>query len=544
MARTPAEARQMAAIAPRIVVGTYDQGTSVKNCVNGVRVPFFKQDSSSQTRSAADISHWEMAAHWGRPFGSGGAGGTGADTCSLCVQHPCHFTLTADCSEMSCGEWVESGQEPTGSDSRDAVVGKSGGSSGSNGGSTASGATSASVTARGGAWCLVKDNYVTIAFKRSNGSLWKNGEEVSSERVSQLSIQSLLRRSLSNARSMGAENRRECANCGRRCETTERVVLRRAPRCLVVTLKRMWFDWRANRTVKMLQHVSFEPWLQMPGAPPREELPPDLADALHGDMSASGAVARAEPAYGIYAVVVHTGLTANSGHYYAFCRSASARGLWRSDVASAPWVKFNDDKVTQSSWSDMMEHLGAAQCNSAYLVFYRRLDDEEARDFRQWRRHQDSTATGNTMGTGPVAASSQATDEYKGECAEEDDDEAMLAAALALSQQPSSPVPVTAPAADASVELGSGTDADSMSADDMELAAALALSMAASPDTAASPPVPPGPASPSQRLAVSASVEATGRHRARLQNWVLKVSGRESRLFVFGFALSSSSRKT
>merc|ERR1711871_1549887 len=130
LVHTAAEARDLAAIAPRIVVGTYDQGTSVKNCVTGVRVPFFMQGSSSQTRSAADISHWEIAAHWGRPFGSGAAGSMGADTVALCVQHPCHFTLKADCSEMICGEWVESGQEPTGFDSQDAANGNMGGNSG------------------------------------------------------------------------------------------------------------------------------------------------------------------------------------------------------------------------------------------------------------------------------------------------------------------------------------------------------------------------------------------------------------------------------
>ena len=267
-----------------------------------------------------------------------------------------------------------------------------------------------------------------------------------------------------------------------------------------------------------------------------------MADALHGDMSASGAVARAEPVYGVYAVVVHTGLTANSGHYYAFCRSASARGLWRSDVASAPWVKFNDNKVTQSSWSDMMDHLGAGQCNSAYLVFYRRLDDEEARDFRQWRRRQDTATSGSNIAKMQVEGPSEATDEHKGECGDEDDDAAMLAAALALSQQPSPHISAEAEAADARVELDSGTEADSASADDMELAAALALSMAASPGAPASPPVAPEAASPSKCPAVSATVEAAAQKRERLQNWALKVSCRKFNLLYVLFALSPFSQ--
>ena len=242
-----------------------------------------------------------------------------------------------------------------------------GGELSSNAGSSASGTTNANMSARGGHG-VCEGQYVTIAFKRSNGSLWQKGEEVSSERASQLSIQSLLRRSSPMLAPWVPKPPRMC----QLWPTLRNYRACGAATCATLSCGNtgtLWFDWRANRTVKMLQHVSFESWLQMPGAPPREELPPDVADALHGDMSASGAVARAEPVYGVYAVVVHTGLTANSGHYYAFCRSASARGLWRSDVSSAPWVKFNDNKVTQSSWSDMMGHLGAGQCNSAYLVF-------------------------------------------------------------------------------------------------------------------------------------------------------------------------------
>ena len=55
--------------------------------------------------------------------------------------------------------------------------------------------------------------------------------------------------------------------------------------------------------------------------------------------------------YGLYAVVVHSGLTLNGGHYYTFARSSGGRDLSREDSTANPWHKFDDRDVSASSFA-------------------------------------------------------------------------------------------------------------------------------------------------------------------------------------------------
>ena len=328
------------AVAARLVRGSFEGG---KQKMIGVRVPMYKasRSRSGSTANAAEeataappqaaVDGWQLAGLWG------------LSNVSVPPLNPCAFELDAGCTMCTAGGWVHSGADAVlaGADGNGTDGSKT---QSSGGGGVVSAALAAVGTMRSGSWALVKDDYVIVAYKRVFGSLWRNGREVHSERVSEMSAQALSNRSLAGCSTLGGDNKRECGACGKRCDTTERTVLRKAPRHLILTLKRMWFDWRANRTVKMLQHVSFDAWLRAPKPPPAAELPADLAAELHGGSSGGAA-----PLYGLYAVVVHTGLGANSGHYYAFCRSSATRGLWRRDLPMAPWTKFNDAKVSEAA---------------------------------------------------------------------------------------------------------------------------------------------------------------------------------------------------
>jgi hypothetical protein len=577
-------------VAARCVTGRFGGGN---HAILGVRMPLYKASPArSRSGSAADaalaasslaagsppqevVGGWQVAGLWG-PTGA-------AQPCN-----PCAFELDAGCTTCVAGGWVLSGAE--------AALGGANGGAGDgskpkdgNAAAATGGAAAAAAVGRSGSWALVKDNYVILACKRVFGSLWRGGREVHSERVSELSAQALLDRSLAGASTLGGDNKRECSECGKRCDTMERTVLHRPPRHLILTLKRMWFDWRANRTIKMLQHVAFDAWLRVPRPPPAAELPAELAAELHGGGAA------AAPLYGLYAVVVHAGLSANSGHYYAFCRPSSARGLWRRDLPMAPWTKYNDAKVSTSSWRAMMEHLGAAQCNSAYLLFHRRLDDGETAGFDAWRREQrqaelasgavvraalDLTAAAGAAAGGvpderKTAGAEAGDPESKEQPAEavgdegdddDDDEEAMLLRAMALSKSPdidTQEPAVTqeepagsAAAAAAAAAATDGADADAdddeaaalaaalalsegtvppavgqdASADDEDLAAALALSMSpARPEAPEAPPAAAPGAAPPAPPAAAAPAEPAPRHRsAPLSSWALEVSLRRT----------------
>jgi hypothetical protein len=113
--------------------------------------------------------------------------------------------------------------------------------------------------------------------------------------------------------------------------------------------------------------------------------------------------------YGLYAIIVHSGESANSGHYYAFCRrSGSSNGradLSQPDCVEAPWVKFNDSSVTESSWTDLTRSIDTSTSDTAYVLFYKRLSGAAAEEaVRRWRS-SGNVAVGTTASLEDIGVS-------------------------------------------------------------------------------------------------------------------------------------------
>lgn len=92
-------------------------------------------------------------------------------------------------------------------------------------------------------------------------------------------------------------------------------------------------------------------------------------------------------AYGLYAVIVHAGESASSGHYFSFCRRSDAPGsdLSLADCPHAPWVKFNDASVAPIPWQEWTRQLDSSIHETAYVLFYRRLSGLAAEAaLRRW----------------------------------------------------------------------------------------------------------------------------------------------------------------
>ena len=226
-----------------------------------------------------------------------------------------------------------------------------------------------------GRYSLYRDAYCVVGYRPDYASLVaEDGSEARSDRLRDLSAPALLRSALC-ARTLAGADALECPSeaCGgaRRAQDT-RTVVTEAPRHLLLTLKRMGYDWRARRALKDLRHVEAPLVLRLPTA-----------------RVAEGAVAEGpEALYALYGVVVHSGLGANSGHYYAFARhsqveGAPERALLEEDAPSAPWVKCNDAAVTEVKWSDIVEHLRASLKDTSYVLFYRRMPPADAMDVEQ-----------------------------------------------------------------------------------------------------------------------------------------------------------------
>jgi hypothetical protein len=65
--------------------------------------------------------------------------------------------------------------------------------------------------------------------------------------------------------------------------------------------------------------------------------------------------------YNLYAVVVHEGASASSGHYFAIVKRE----------ASVQWVLFNDTKVSVVSFEESVQSIEKSANKCAYMLFYK-----------------------------------------------------------------------------------------------------------------------------------------------------------------------------
>lgn len=71
--------------------------------------------------------------------------------------------------------------------------------------------------------------------------------------------------------------------------------------------------------------------------------------------------------YVLYTVVLHSGLSAEHGHYYAYARHSLSG-------SAQTWRRFNDSDVAPSTFADFSAITRSFRSDVPYLLFYRRLD--------------------------------------------------------------------------------------------------------------------------------------------------------------------------
>ncbi|GAB9471658.1 Ubiquitin-specific protease [Globisporangium polare] len=277
-----------------------------------------------------------------------------------------------------------------------------------------SGANASKGNIGGGSWQLMKDSHVRVAFKKDYGTEWKDGRLIFSERVWRHDIASMLSRFVAT-RTLGGDNSLSCSQCDRKTESRTHTVVVSPPAHLILTVKRMFYDWTQQKTRKSLHDVEFPALLTLPSLTEEDE--EVVFDADDGNVSLRDSQRNRH--YGLYGVLVHSGMTANSGHYYSFCRESddSSHQLHLEDSPSSPWIKFNDMKMERSSWKEINRLVANSVSDAVYLLLYKRLSYPIP-----------ETAIVNALPEVPDSPSSGA-----------DDDEAMLLAkAMALSMSAAS----------------------------------------------------------------------------------------------------------
>ncbi|KAF6107001.1 ubiquitin specific peptidase 35 [Phyllostomus discolor] len=154
-----------------------------------------------------------------------------------------------------------------------------------------------------------------------------------------------------------AENRYYCESCASLQEAEKAVELSQGPRYLILTLLRFSFDLRTMRRRKILDDVAVPLLLRLPLAGGRTQ------------------------AYDLCSVVVHSGVSSESGHYYCYAREGAARpapSLGAADRTEPEhqWYLFNDTRVSFSSFESVSNVTSFFPKDTAYVLFYRQRAGE------------------------------------------------------------------------------------------------------------------------------------------------------------------------
>ncbi|XP_075738386.1 deubiquitinating apoptotic inhibitor isoform X3 [Rhipicephalus microplus] len=194
--------------------------------------------------------------------------------------------------------------------------------------------------------------------------------------------------------SMEGENRYHCSVCGTLRDACRTVALAEPPRHLVLTLMRFSYDGVTGTRAKILREVAFPQLLELP--------------------SNCGLDSSQQPTYVLYAVVVHSGTSADRGHYYTYARYSSQvvactgtlqaavldqlmkrqalgvqckeslsprKSVYRSgtpDPLCKRWYLFNDSRVSAASYASLQGLTCRFPRDTAYVLFYRQMDSNLA----------------------------------------------------------------------------------------------------------------------------------------------------------------------
>lgn len=155
----------------------------------------------------------------------------------------------------------------------------------------------------------------------------------------QHNVQNLLEYYCSKER-LNGDNQYECRDCGGLRDAERSVLIETTPKYLILVLKNFKFDPKLQVQTKLLHSMYHNHTVTLPTV---------RSQADHS-------------AYALYAAVIHTGTTLDSGHYYTVAKD------------NDQWHMYNDDIVSVTNESELN---GLNRASTPYILFYRRTDIEE-----------------------------------------------------------------------------------------------------------------------------------------------------------------------
>lgn len=178
-----------------------------------------------------------------------------------------------------------------------------------------------------------------------------------------------------------AENKYHCEKCASLQDAEKVAELTEGPHYLILTLLRFSFDPRTMKRKKILDNVSIPVVLKLPVLVTPEET--EEVCQCGKDRAAPGS-GFMSVVYDLCSVVVHSGISSESGHYYCYSRECTDTVPHGQPQDGTPkpasdkqldfeiqWYLFNDTRVSFSSFESVSNVTSFFPKDTAYVLFYR-----------------------------------------------------------------------------------------------------------------------------------------------------------------------------
>ncbi|XP_035682520.1 ubiquitin carboxyl-terminal hydrolase 38-like [Branchiostoma floridae] len=171
------------------------------------------------------------------------------------------------------------------------------------------------------------------------------------------------------------DNKYQCDRCDSLQDAERQIRISHAPSYLILTLMRFSFDIKTMRRKKIVRNVQVPSTVTLP-----------VCSIDSGD-SAQSAIQETSANYSLCAVVVHSGTSSESGHYYCYAshlpsnqhQVAMETDAQEDDgkVLPGQWFLFNDSRVSYTSLDSVRNITEKFPKDTAYVLLYKRLGDME-----------------------------------------------------------------------------------------------------------------------------------------------------------------------
>lgn len=136
---------------------------------------------------------------------------------------------------------------------------------------------------------------------------------------------------------LDGDNQYACDECKNLSDGERYIDIITAPKNLILTLKHFKYDQNYHTRAKLMHKIHLDETISLNLVQPETE---------------KNVIVK----YVLYAAVVHSGTSMDSGHYYTYAADFPSR-----------WYKFNDNYVTESSINDLHN---LSSPNTPYILFY------------------------------------------------------------------------------------------------------------------------------------------------------------------------------